>query len=164
LSTPPAMSLELFFYSDPQSAGLTPCQRWGYKLLLIVQAPRSLKFSAGPGQTFPLSTTPFVAIFLADIVTGCPQGPWALIAPCFQVLPVAQTSSLSHLSGWCWAMALWDMGSNKVLSSSLLACYTGVVTVTSNSHTGLKTCGKSGFLLRLSLPVCQLGLMAYLWL
>jgi hypothetical protein len=27
LSTPPAMSLELFFYSDPQSAGLTPCQR-----------------------------------------------------------------------------------------------------------------------------------------
>jgi predicted MFS family arabinose efflux permease len=98
---------------------------------------------SGSISDFPHFTTTFMTISHPD--TGS-LSPGSLSYGCC-LLSGSQSSSVLNNK----------RGVRKFLSSSMLACYTGIVTVT---PLGLKLCSVNFFML--CLPVCHQGCLAYL--
>jgi hypothetical protein len=77
-------------------------------------------------------TRAFCGISPSDTVVWCPQAPWLVIAPCFQVPRIAHSqNNRAPLRRVMW----WMM---QLSSSPMLICHTGRVTVTPNPCTGFK--------------------------
>jgi hypothetical protein len=113
-----------------------------------------LKLFSGPMSDHPPS--PWSLLWLSSIQTL-----WQWVSPCSWSHDCSLFSD--HWSSLVWndwptlemlsGSEIWEV--IKCLSSPMLACHAGVVSVTPNAHIGVKACGNCGFIPWLSLQVCH---------